>query len=56
MTSRKITIDNSVKYVSRDSNSQSEQTKGGDIKPETMKKIHFLGNKTKIIQKTKKND
>ena len=36
MTLIKITIDNSVRYVSKDSNSQSEQTQ--DSRPNTKKK------------------
>ena len=37
MTLGKITSDNSVRYVSKDSNSQSEQTKESDIKPYAIK-------------------
>ena len=48
MTSRKITIDNSVKYIP-----QSEQRR--DIKPNMLRIFHFLKNKTKNCHNTIKN-
>ena len=52
MTLRKITIDNSVRYIPK-----SEQTKESDIKLKTGRKklVFFLGNKTKIVQGITKN-
>ena len=45
MTSRKITIDNSVRYIPK-----SEQINEKEIKPKK-KLVHFLVNKTKIHHK-----
>ena len=52
MVLRKITNDNSVRYIPK-----SEQTKESDIKPKTKTKklVQFLGNKTHIVQKVIKN-
>ena len=49
MTLRKITIDNSVKYIS-----QSEQTQERDIEPNTLENNSLL-KKMKKFQKTIKN-
>ena len=49
MTLRKITIDNSVRYIPK-----SEQTKEKEIKPKK-KLVHFLANKTKNHHKTMKS-
>ena len=51
MVLRKITIDNSVRYIPI-----GEKTKETDIKPKKNKKlVHFFVNKTKIFQQTVKN-
>ena len=49
MTFRKVTVDNSVRYIPK-----SEQTKEREIKPKK-KLVQFLVNKTKVFHKTVKN-
>ena len=50
MTLRKITVDNSVRYIPK-----SEQTIEKEIKPKKQKLVHFFANKTKNHHKTIKN-
>ena len=51
MTLRKITIDNSVRYIPK-----SEQTKERKIKPKKKQTlVQFLVNKTKVFHKTVRN-
>ena len=50
MVFRKITIDNSVRYVPT-----SEKKTETDIIPKKRKPVHFLVNKTKNFQKLIKN-
>ena len=47
MTLRKITIDNSVRYIPK-----SEQTKEKQIEPKPKKLVHFPVNRAKIFSKT----
>ena len=50
MTLRKITIDNSVRYIPK-----NEKTQETDIKPKKEKLVHSLVNKTKIFHRTIKS-
>ena len=50
MTLRKITIDNSVRYIPK-----NEQTKEKIINQKQQKLVHFLENKIKIFHKTVKS-
>ena len=47
MVLRRITVDNSVRFIPK-----SEQSKEKVIKPKTIKNIQILENETKIFHKT----
>ena len=50
MVLRKITIDNSVRYIPI-----NEKTNETDIKPKKLNLVHFVVNKTRIFHKAVKN-
>ena len=55
MTLRKITIDNSVKYIPQGEQTKKQKTKERDFKSYTTKQNHFFVNGTKIFHKIIKN-